>query len=281
MKWAEYARRRPWPISALYAREADRLLDYERRIAARSEASIFVTREETKLFCDAAPECAARVVTIGNGVDSGYFAPSSEFESPFAPGERPIVFTGAMDYWPNVDGVSWFTREVLPEIRRHDASARFYVVGMNPDAVVRALASDPAVVVTGRVDDVRPFLQHARVVVAPLRVARGIQNKVLEAMAMAKAVVVTPPMAAGMSARPGVELEVASDGAEFASKVLLLMDPERARRMGADARARVLRDYAWSASYARLDELLERDGTAPRAVPRALASGVHCTLAAS
>ena len=281
LKWAEYARRRPWPISALYAREADRLLAYEREIAARSEASIFVTKEEAKLFCDAAPECVARVVTIGNGVDSAFFAPSPDFESPFAPGERPIVFTGAMDYWPNVDAVSWFTREVLPEIRRRDASARFYVVGMNPDAVVRALASDPAVVVTGRVDDVRPFLQHARVVVAPLRVARGIQNKVLEAMAMAKAVVVTPPMAAGMSARPGVELEVASDGAEFASKVLLLMDPERARRMGADARARVLRDYAWSASYARLDELLERDGTALVAAPRALASGVHCTLAAS
>jgi len=281
LKWAEYARRRPWPISALYAREADRLLDYERRIAARAEASIFVTREEAQLFCDAAPECAARVVTIGNGVDSAYFAPSPDFESPFAPDERPIVFTGAMDYWPNVDAVSWFTREVLPEIRRRDASARFYVVGMNPDAVVRALASDPAVVVTGRVDDVRPYLQHARVIVAPLRVARGIQNKVLEAMAMARPVIVTPAMAAGMSARPGVELEVASDAAEFASKVLLLIDSEKARRMGPDARARVLRDYAWSANYARLDELLERDGVAPQEAARALESCVHCTLAAS
>jgi glycosyltransferase involved in cell wall biosynthesis len=152
---------------------------------------------------------------------------------------------------------------------------------MNPDAVVRALASDPAVVVTGRVDDVRPYLQHARVVVAPLWVARGIQNKVLEAMAMAKPVVVTPPMAAGMLARPGVELEVASDAAEFAGKALLLMEPEAANRMGAAARARVLRDYAWSASYTRLDDLLERDGVAPRAAARALASGVQCTLAAS
>jgi len=281
LKWAEYARRRPWPISALYAREAARLLGYERRIAARAEASIFVTREEAGLFCDAAPESAARVVAIGNGVDSDYFAPSPDFASPFASGESPIVFTGVMDYWPNVDAVSWFTREVLPMIRKRDASARFYVVGMNPDAVVRALASDPAVVVTGRVGDVRPYLQHARVVVAPLRVARGIQNKVLEAMAMAKPVVVTPPMAAGMSARPGVELEVASAAAEFAAKALLLMEPDAANRMGADARARVLLDYAWSASYARLDDLLERDRAAPRAAVRALANGVHCTLAAS
>lgn len=281
LKWTEYARRRPWPISALYAREGSRLLEYERSIAARAEASIFVTAEEARLFCDAAPECAARVVTIGNGVDSDYFAPSPDFESPFASGERPIVFTGAMDYWPNVDAVSWFARDVLPEIRRRNAAARFYVVGMNPGPAVRALANDPAVVVTGRVDDVRPFLQHARVIVAPLRVARGIQNKVLEAMAMAKPVVVTPPMAAGMSALPGVELLVAADTAEFAATTLRLIESEGARRMGADARTRVLRDYAWSASYARLDDLLERENSAPRAAGRVLTSGVHCTLAAS
>ena len=280
-KWGEYARRRPWPVSALYKREAVRLLAYEREIAVRSEASIFVTKEEATLFCDAAPECAARVVAIGNGVDSKYFSPSPEFASPFAPGERPIVFTGAMDYWPNVDAVSWFAREVLPDIRRRDAAARFHVVGMNPDSTVRALAGDPAVSVTGRVDDVRPYLAHARVIVAPLRVARGIQNKVLEAMAMAKPVVVTPQMAAGMSARAGVELEAASDAPEFAQKVLALMDPERASRMGAGARARVLGDYAWPACYARLDELLERDSMAPRVAGHALAGGVRCTLAAS
>ena len=155
LKWAQYARRNPWPMSALYAREARRLLGYERKIAMNSEASIFVTQEEGKLFCDAAPECAARVVTIGNGVDSEYFSPSPDSVSPYAPGERPIVFTGAMDYWPNVDAVSWFARDVLPEIRRRDAAARFYIVGMNPASAVQALASEPGVVVTGRVDDVR------------------------------------------------------------------------------------------------------------------------------
>jgi sugar transferase (PEP-CTERM/EpsH1 system associated) len=280
-KWGEYARRRPWPISALCDREASRLLSCERDIAARAEASIFVTRQEADLFCAAAPECAKRVVAITNGVDSEYFSPAHDFASPFPPGERPIVFTGAMDYWPNVDAVLWFAREVLPEIRKRDGSARFYVVGMNPDAAVRALASDASAVVTGRVADVRPYLKHARVVVAPLRVARGIQNKVLEAMAMAKPVVVTVPTAAALSAQRGVELEVASEAPAFAEKVLALMDPERASRMGSLARNRALADCSWSASYARLDELLERDSMSPAATGRVLAADASPMLAAS
>ena len=205
---------------------------------------IFVTDEEAQLFRKEAPESAGRIVAIRNGVDSEYFSPAHDFASPFAPGERAVVFTGAMDYWPNVDAVAWFARDVLPEIRRRDPGVRFYVVGMNPDAAVRALGNDPATVVTGRVSDVRPYLQHARVVVAPLRVARGIQNKVLEAMAMAKPTVVTPATAAALSARPGVELEVADDARGFAAKVLQSMDPLRADAHGRPrprARSRRLR----------------------------------------
>ena len=254
-KWGDYADRRSWPVSALYRRESERLLAYEREVAARADAVVFVTDEEARLFRDEAPECSARVATIRNGVDAGHFSPASVFASPFPPAESPIVFTGAMDYWPNIDAVTWFARKVLPEIRSRGASVRFYIVGMNPEASVRALASDD-VFVTGRVDDVRPYLQHARVVVAPMRVARGIQNKVLEAMAMARAVVVTPASAAALSARPGDELEVAGEPREFAEKVVALLAPERARRMGGLARARVVGDYGWAASFARLDALL-------------------------
>ena len=269
-KWGQYGSHHRWPVSAVYRREAERLLAYERDIVARAEAGIFVTREESRLFCDAAPECANRVVTISNGVDSEHFSPSTEFASPFAPAERAIVFTGAMDYWPNIDAVSWFAHDVLPEIRKHDPSARFYVVGMNPANPVRALAGDPAVTVTGRVADVRPYLAHARVVVAPLRVARGIQNKVLEAMAMAKPVVVSPAIAAGLAARPGIEVEVASDAPDFAGKVVALMDPQRADAMGARARLRMQNAYTWPASFALLDELLERGN----AIVRPIAPGV-------
>lgn len=104
-KWGDYALRRQWPVSALYKREALHLLAYEREVAARAEVSIFVTVEEAPLFRKETPDCAGRVVAIRNGVDSEYFSPSRNFESPFAPGERPIVFTRAMDYWPNVDAV--------------------------------------------------------------------------------------------------------------------------------------------------------------------------------
>jgi sugar transferase (PEP-CTERM/EpsH1 system associated) len=258
-KWGDYARTRRWPISALYAREARRLLCFERDVARGAEAVIFVTEDEARLFHKAAPESAVRIMSIRNGVDSDYFSPAHDFESPFAAGERPVVFTGAMDYWPNVDAVLWFAREVLPEIRRRDPAARFYVVGMNPDAAIRALGNDPATVVTGRVSDVRPYLKHARVVVAPLRVARGIQNKVLEAMAMAKPTVLTPATAAALSALQGAEIEVAAEPREFAAKVLESMDPVRGEGMGMLARSRVLADYAWPASFKVLDELLERD----------------------
>ena len=256
-KWADYARRRPWPVSALYRREARRLLAFEKFVAARADASLFVTREEARLLSQAAPGYANRIVAIENGVDSEYFSPTHGFASPFAEDEHPIVFTGTMDYWPNVDAVEWFAREVLPRIRRQDARARFHVVGMNPLRQVRALQGD-AVSVAGRVDDVRPYLRHARAVVAPLRVARGIQNKVLEAMAMERPTVVTPGCASVLSARQGVELEVADDAPDFAAKVLEVMDAERGEGMGRRARARILADYAWSSRLARLDELIAR-----------------------
>ncbi|TMH54809.1 MAG: glycosyltransferase, partial [Betaproteobacteria bacterium] len=227
------------------------------------------------------PECANRIVAIENGVDSDYFSPAHGLESPFSASEHPIVFTGTMDYWPNVDAVVWFAREVLPRIRQHDASARFHVVGMNPHRTVRALEGDAAVNVTGRVDDVRPYLRHARAVVAPLRVARGIQNKVLEAMAMGQPVVVTSAAAAALSARIGVELEFADDAAAFAAKVLAVMEPAAAAIMGRRARARVLADYTWTSRFARLDELIAQSETTRSAPTPAYASPRPATAAVS
>jgi polysaccharide biosynthesis protein PslH len=278
-KWREYAQRRRWPVSTIYQREASRLLAYEREVAARADASLFVTDEEAELFRRESGDRSGRIVAIHNGVDSDHFSPSAELASPFAPDERAVVFTGAMDYWPNIDAVVWFAREVLPEIRRRDPAVRFYVVGMNPDASVRALASNE-VAVTGRVADVRPYLRHASVVVAPLRVARGIQNKVLEAMAMAKAVVATPAAARGLRVQAGTELEVAPDEKEFIAKVLGLMEPTRAEGMGRLARSRVLDDYTWAAGLKQLDELIER-GTAVPSSPRpAVPAGARLPAAA-
>ena len=188
-KWGHYAGQHRWPLSWLYRRESRQLLAFERQIAQLADQSFFVTQRESMLFCELAPECAARVSTISNGVDADYYAPDAARPSPFIEEPiAPIVFTGAMDYWPNVDAVIWFAREALPLIRRQLPGVRFIVVGRNPPAAVQALASGE-ITVTGTVVDVRPYLQHAGVVVAPLRVARGIQNKILEAMAMERPVV--------------------------------------------------------------------------------------------
>ncbi len=259
-KWADYASRRPWPVSALYRLEARRLFAFEKSIARRVDASVFVTSDEARLLSAAVPEHASRIVAIENGVDSDYFSPAREFVSPFTSNEEAIVFTGAMDYWPNVDAVTWFVREVLPRVRQRNARARFHIVGMNPDRAVQALTSEPAVSVTGRVDDIRPYLAHARAVVAPLRVARGIQNKVLEAMAMSRPAVVTSGAARGLSAQPGSDLEVADEASDFAAKVIAVMQPAYGEAMGRHARARVETDYAWATKLAGFDALLSAEG---------------------
>lgn len=187
-KWTGYAEHHRWPMSWLYRREGLQLLRYERAVAARSRRSFFVTENETALFRHLAPESVHTCEAVCNGVDADYFAPDPSCASPYSPQELPVVFTGAMDYWPNIDAATWFATEILPRLRTQWPSLRFHVAGRNPTPAVRALAGD-AVSVTGTVPDMRPYLQHAAVVVAPLRLARGIQNKVLEAMAMGQAVV--------------------------------------------------------------------------------------------
>ena len=225
-KWAQYAPNHRWPLSWLYRREGARLLAYEREVARQARQSFFVTPNETALFQSLAPEVADRVSSINNGVNADYFSPQAGSVSPFAPDEVPVVFTGAMDYWPNVDGVCWFVEQILPELVQRWPQLRFYIVGRNPTAQVKALAG-PRVVVTGTVPDVRGYLQHAAAVVAPLRVARGIQNKILEAMAMEKPVVTVPSCADAIGA--GFEFGVvrAASAPEFVQALdLLLQSPD-------------------------------------------------------
>ena len=256
-KWSQYGKSRRWPLSTVFEREGQRLLAFERAVSRSTSASVFVTPAEAELFRSLAPECAARVHCAQNGVDTDFFSPSPAVPCPYGPDEEPIVFTGAMDYWPNVDAVCWFVNEVLPAIVAQRPRARFHIVGMNPTAVVQALAAEGRVVVTGSVPDVRPYLQHARVVVAPLRVARGIQNKVLEAMAMGRAVVASAGAAAALSGMPGADLETASEARDFGEKTIALMDRDRGAAMGASARARVMSDYDWTTNLAPFEALLE------------------------
>jgi len=256
-KWTQYAQSRRWPSSWLYRREGERLLAFESIVAKRSERSFFVTTAEVELFGRLAPECAGKVEAVGNGVDSEYFSPEHDLPSPYPAGEIPIVFTGAMDYWPNVDAVSWFASEMLPQLSSRRPGVKFYIVGMRPAPSVHRLTG-AAVTVTGTVPDVRPYLKHAAVVVAPLRVARGVQNKVLEAMSMARPVVVSTACANGIDATADRDYAAASDADAFVASIGRLLDePARAAAMGAAARSRVLARYSWKAHLSRIDAYLE------------------------
>jgi len=254
-KWKQYASSRSWPSSAIFGREAERLLDYERKVARLANASVFATPAEAATFLALAPESAERVHVVECGVDSAYFRPDAARPTPFPEGEIPIVFTGAMNYWPNVDAVCWFA-SLLPRIAEQHPSVRFYVVGMNPASAVAALARDPRIVVTGRVPDVRPYLQYARLVVAPLRVARGIQLKALEAMAMARPLLISAASAQGLSGRAGVEFETANHADDFVRKAAALLADPHADALGRRARARILAERDWSRHLTGFDRLL-------------------------
>lgn len=211
---AQYAPADRWPLSMVYRREGRRLLAYERAVATQAHCSYFVTPNETALFVSQAPELAAASNPWAM-VDCDFFKPDAQLANPFDQGEQALVFNGAMDYWPNIDGVSWFVADMLLRLLARHPGLRFYIVGRSPSPQVKALAG-ANVVVTGTVPDVRPYLQHASAVVAPLRVARGIQNKILEAMAMQQPVVTVSSCADAIGATAGQGLSRADTAEESA-----------------------------------------------------------------
>ena len=256
-KWAQYAETTNRLTRWIYRREAVRLLALERRIAQEFDGSVFVSAAEADLFRKVAPESADKVSFAYNGVDTVYFDPELPLQSPYAEGECPLVFTGAMDYWPNVDAVCWFAERILPAVRKSRPDAVFYAVGARPAPAVQRLGRLPAVRVTGQVADVRPYLRHAAAVVAPLRIARGIQNKVLEGMAMARPTVVTPAALEGITATPGDELLLASGADGFANQVVAAVSAGAAATVGIRGRRRVLADFDWDRNLTGFHRLLE------------------------
>lgn len=252
-KWRLYAARHRWPASWIYARETDRLGRFEEDVARDWEHSLFVSEREARVVRVRAPERPISV--LGMGVDLSYFTPPEGPEDPER--RRRIVFTGAMDYFPNVDGVAHFCHEILPRVQAAVPGARFTIVGRSPAAAVRRLASRAGVEVTGTVPDVRPYLMGAAVAVAPLRVARGAQSKILEAMASGLPVVCSTSVADGLGVGEPAGVEVTDDPEDFARRVVALMDDADRRRVaGAKARAHVERHHRWEDHGAGLEALL-------------------------
>ena len=254
-KWRQYTKSKSWPLSWLYGREGRTLLDYERKIAAGFDATVFVSDDEAALFQRLAPETSGRVSAVHNGVDTDYFSPLRDYTNPYPPSSQVLVFTGAMDYWANVDAVRWFAEDIFPGIRAQIPTAEFFIVGARPSTDVTALDKLSGVTVTGAVHDIRPYIAHAGAAVAPMRIARGVQNKVLEAMAMGKPVLATPEAAAGITASLGVDLVVEADVAGLQAQAVRLLT-EGNMAMEQAARSCILRHYGWEQNLKRFDELL-------------------------
>ena len=265
-KWREYSERRIWPMSWLYRREANELLNFDRRAAKNFDASVFVSASEARLFKQLAPESEQQVTHINNGVDYHYFDPTITHENPYQ-NDPVLAFTGAMDYWANVDAVTWFAQQVFPEIQRQIPAARFYIVGARPTDAVLKLANKKGIHVTGSVEDIRPYIAHADVIVAPMRIARGVQNKVLEAMAMERPVVVTGAAMEGIELLPGQM--ICDSEQDFVDYCLHLLIEGDANQTGKAGRTRVLEDFNWDQNLLKLETLFgdkEQDGADATAV---------------
>jgi len=263
-KWSDYADATMNPVlRRLYRLEACRVAQCERWISQRFDAVSVVTESEAEILRHTAPP--ARVVVANNGVDLDYFRSIPQTNKPTA------TFVGALDYRPNVDGVAWLARKVWPELRRRVPQARLRIVGRRPVAGVAGLGELPGVDVIRDVPDIRPHLAEAGVAVAPLHVARGIQNKVLEAMATARATVVTPAAAEGIAARPGRDYVLARSDRQWVDELeRLLVDPAVRWPIGRAAREFVERHHNWRSCLTPLMQKLQtaRAGAERTAVPR-------------
>lgn len=249
-KWRQYADATRSPKRFIYRLEARRLRHLEANLPDSVHAVTVVSEPEAELYRQFASRTPVHV--IGNGVDLDYFQPMD------LPCDNTCVFVGAMDYKPNVDAVVWFARHVWPEVHRRHPEARFQIVGRNPTPQVRQLATQPGIEVTGPVPDIRPYLARAAVAVAPLQIARGIQNKVLEALAMGCPVMASPDALDGLAAQDCDGVTAADTCETWINRLLLVLEsPQRRSQLGLAARQHVERDYQWGRQLAPLARLLE------------------------
>lgn len=237
-KWLDYAAASRGPRAWLYRTEGRRLRQLERTLPTWTRAVTLVSEAEANLYREFAIN--GPIHAISNGVDLDYFQPVPPAT------ELSCVFVGALDYRPNVDGACWFCQEVWPLIHRQHPQARFYLVGRQPTLAVCRLAEIPGVELIGQVPDVRPYLARSAVAVVPLQIARGVQNKVLEALALAKATVASPQALAGLRAQPGTHLLAASTPPQWVEAVLRLFnDPALRQKLGAAGRRYVEERHCW------------------------------------
>jgi sugar transferase (PEP-CTERM/EpsH1 system associated) len=256
-KWRQYAAKKHGLAKWIYQRESKYLLNYEKKIAENAKSSIFVSEQEAALFKSLAPAASEKITYINNGVDTDYFSSEQLFTSPYQYNEEVIVFTGAMDYWPNVEAVKWFAEDIFPPLLKNHPAAKFYIVGSRPTKEVEELAKNKNIIVTGAVDDVRPYVAHAKLAVAPLRIARGIQNKVLEAMSMGKYVIATSAAMEGIPCSVALDVAVCDEVDTMIRRIDGLLQKTPAAIASSNNREFVKAKFSWEQSFNKLSALLQ------------------------
>jgi sugar transferase (PEP-CTERM/EpsH1 system associated) len=256
-KWRQYAENKPWYSRWIYAREQNKLSQHEQQALASFDYVTLITEAEATLFKQLSPSSYHhKIKTLPNGVDTAYFDPNASFDTTDLPelSTLAICFTGAMDYWANEDAVVWFCQQVWPLILKQHPQCTFYIVGGKPSDNVKKLAEIQGVKVTGRVPDVRPYLASSVLAVAPMRIARGVQNKVLEAMAMAKLVVMTSMGLEGIEVDETQQALVEDDPIKMAAKINQLISENRSSYQ--PNRDWIIQRYSWQGALAQLPTML-------------------------
>ena len=253
-KWFQYAKYSKFPRNLLYKAENRRLSRYEIKVEQAFHHSVFVSKRELDVFQKLCPD-TNKITVISNGVDYEYFKPSiktvSEKRAP------ALVFTGIMDYFANEDGVTWFCEKIFNKIKAEIPGVQFYIVGNRPTKAVKKLQKKYGVIVTGFVSDIREYYWLADVCVVPLRIARGLQNKVLEAMATGNAVVSTSNAINGIVAHNNLDVIVEDNEELFAKRVIeLLRDESKRKELGENAVKNIHKNYSWKENLKAFDLLL-------------------------
>lgn len=251
-KWHQYSATARWPMNRVYRREARLVAKLEQQIYHTFDQSFFISANEVSLFSRQLAE-TSKVAVLANGLDTQTFYPGS-IRDPQQVSAAPVfLFTGVMDYLPNEDAVLWFVEAMWPQIRQMYPAATFYIAGMNPSKRIQQLAKQPGVLVTGYVEDILPYYHQADIFVGPFRLARGVQNKILQAMACGLPIVTTPLGAEGIACEDGQHLLLASDPAQFVAAITrLLAEPALRQQLSATALHLIQQHYSWQGVLAPL-----------------------------
>ena len=252
-KWRQYQKLKSFPMTLVYGREAKLIARYEQKIHQAFDACLFISQNEVDLFMQNNPELG-RVHVVANGMDTETFRPIAGPKPQQGPN---FLFTGVMDYLPNEDAVVWFVEGAWEQVRAKYPDAQFFIAGMNPSPKVKALSRFPGIVVTGFVDDIREYFDKAHIFIAPFRLARGVQNKVLQAFGCALPTITTAMGCEGINCKRGEHVLVADTlEATLAQIDWVMTHPEDAARIGRNAHDLMQREYSWNGKLAALESIL-------------------------